>query len=81
VLDEHRFSVLGGDAEAVSSRLATVFIDDASLKVALQSAISSLGGSERELANTDLEVAVLERNGRRRCFRRIDDTELTNILA
>ena len=81
VLDEHRFSVLGGDAEAVSSRLANMFVDDAELKVALQCAISSLSGSERKLANTDLEVAVLERNGRRRCFRRIDDTELAKILA
>jgi len=81
VLDEHRFSVLGGDAEAVSSRLANMFVDDAELKVALQCAISSLSGTERKLANTDLEVAVLERNGRRRCFRRIDDTELASILA
>ena len=81
VLDEHRFSVLGGDAEAVSSRLTNMFVDDAELKVALRCAISSLSGSERKLANTDLEVAVLERNGRRRCFRRIDDTELANILA
>lgn len=81
VLDEHKFSVLGGDTEAVTERLTTAYVDNSSLKVTLQSAITALSGADKKLAHTDLEVAVLERNGKRRCFRRINDNELLSIIA
>lgn len=81
VLDEHKFSVLGGDTEAVTERLTTAYVDNSSLKVILQSAITALSGADKKLAHTDLEVAVLERNGKRRCFKRINDNELLSIIA
>ncbi|MDA2954915.1 MAG: proteasome subunit alpha [Actinomycetota bacterium] len=81
VLDEHNFSVLGGDTQAVTERLTAAYVDNSSLKIALQSAITALSGTDKKLAHTDLEVAVLERNGKRRCFRRIDDSDLPSIIA
>ena len=81
VLDEHNFSVLGGDTQAVTERLTTAYVDNSSLKVALQSAITALSGDDKNIAHTDLEVAVLERNGKRRCFRRINDIDLLSIIA
>ena len=81
VLDEHNFSVLGGDSQAVAERLKSGYLADASLKVALQNAIGALSGPETKLATADLEIAVLERNGRRRCFRRIADSEIETIIS
>lgn len=81
VLDEHNFSVLGGDTQTVTERLTTAYVDNSSLKVALQNAITALSGADKKLAHTDLEVAVLERNGKRRCFRRINDIDLLSIIA
>ncbi len=80
VLDEHNFSVLGGDSQAVADRLKSGFAVDAPLKIALQNAIAALSGSETKLEHSDLEIAVLERNGRRRCFRRIADSEIEAII-
>ena len=80
VLDEHNFSVLGGDSQAVADRLKSGFAVDAPLKIALQNAIAALSGSETKLEHSDLEIAVLERNGRRRCFRRLADSEIEAII-
>ena len=81
VLDEHNFSVLGGDSQAVADRLKSVYVVNTSLKVALQNAIAALSGTETKLEYADLEIAVLERNGRRRCFRRIADSEIESIIT
>jgi proteasome alpha subunit len=81
VLDEHNFSVLGGDSQAVAERLKGSYEADASLKTVLQNAISALSGAETKLKYADLEVAVLERNGRRRCFRRIAESEVEAIIG
>lgn len=80
VLDEHNFSVLGGDSQAVADRLKSGFAVDVPLKEALKNAIVALSGSETKLEYSDLEIAVLERNGRRRCFRRIADSEIEAII-
>ena len=79
VLDEHDFSVLGGDSQAVTDRLKISHVADTSLKIVLQNAIAALSGAETKLKYADLEIAVLERNGRRRCFRRIDESEIEAI--
>ena len=81
VLDEHNFSVLGGDADAVTERLKSAFVVDATLKVAINSAVKALSGPDNKLEYSDLEVAVLERNGKRRCFRRIDGDELNAMFS
>ena len=81
VLDEHNFSVLGGDADAVTERLKSAFFVDATLKVAINSAVKALSGPDNTLEYSVLEVAVLERNGKRRCFRRIDGDELNAMFS
>lgn len=81
VLDEHNFSVLGGDSESVLTRLKTAYKPQLSLKEAIGVAIVALSGTDKQLNHDELEVAVLERNGRRRCFRRILDAEIQTLLA
>ena len=79
VLDEKGFCVLGGDSESVLERLRGTFKSEMTLKDALKSAIAALSGADRKLSHEELEVAVLERNGRRRCFRRIEDSEIKSL--
>ena len=81
VLDEKGFCVLGGDSESVLERLRGTFKSDMTLKDALKSAIAALSGADRKLSHEELEVAVLERNGRRRCFRRIEDSEIKSLAG
>lgn len=79
VLDEHSFCVLGGDSETVASRLAESFKPNMALGDVIKVAIKVLAGADRKLTHDELEVAVLERNGRRRCFRRIEDAEVASL--
>ena len=44
-------------------------------------AVAALAGPERTLTADALEVAVLERGDHRRTFRRLDDPEITELLA
>jgi proteasome alpha subunit len=81
VMDESRFSVLGGDAEAITSRMREVDTDELPLAGAVKAATAALGGPDRQLQADDLEVALLERGNGRRCFRRLTDDEVTQILA
>ena len=80
VVDERRFSVLGGEAETIAARLGDAWDGSADLAVALRGATAALGGPDRTLGADDLEVAVLERNGHRRAFRRIEGSELEAAL-
>ena len=81
VIDEDRFSVLGGDAETVAERVQAGLGDDPDLHAALGVAASALAGPDRQLGAGDLEVALLDRSGPRRCFRRLDDDEVAAVLA
>ena len=81
VMDEDRFSVLGGEAEAISGRLEATYRPGLSLAAALRIAVDSLGGEDRTIAPSDLEVAVLERTAERRAFRRIDRADLPALLS
>lgn len=81
VLDEKGFCVLGGDSESVLERLKDSFKSEMTLKDALKSATAALSGADRKLSHEELEVAVLERNGRRRCFRRIEDSEIQSLVG
>ncbi|MHB1129018.1 MAG: proteasome subunit alpha [Ilumatobacteraceae bacterium] len=81
VLDEQRFCVLGGDAESISERLEKGYTENGTLTEVMKNAFSALRGADRELAVSDLEVAVLERNGKRRCFSRLLDDVVTRLLA
>ena len=81
VLDEKRFSVLGGDADAIAARLGPELATTPELGNAVKVACRSLSGPDRTLVADDLEVAVLRRNGSRRAFARLDDAEVANLLA
>ena len=73
VVDEESFTVLGGEAEAITSRLKADYIQDLDLGAALRLAARALAGPERSLAVAELEVAVLTRAAERRAFRRVTD--------
>ena len=81
VMDERRFSVLGGDAEAITSRLTDLESDTLSLGDAVAAATQALCGPDRTLKADDLEVAVLSRSNGRRCFRRLADDEVATLIA
>jgi len=80
VMDERRFSVLGGDAEAIAGRLNESYADDLTLAQAVKAGTAALG-AERTLGADDLEVAVLSRSNGRRCFARLTDAEVAEILG
>ena len=81
VVDEISFSVLGGDAEAISARMDTAEGAAQSLEAAVKSATAALSGPDRTLAATDLEVAVLSRLNGRRCFKRLSDDAVAAALS
>jgi proteasome alpha subunit len=81
VVDEDRYSVIGGDAEAITARIEEAFHPGLDLAGALRAAVSALAGPDRTLAPEDLEVAVLSRANGRRAFRRIEDAELAALLG
>ncbi|MCU1501476.1 MAG: Proteasome endopeptidase complex [Ilumatobacteraceae bacterium] len=81
VMDEKRFTVLGGDAEAIAGRLRDSLGDGLDLAGSVRAAAAALAGPDRTLSADDLEVAVLERNGVRRCFRRVTDDVVAGFLT
>lgn len=81
VLDENSCCVLGGDAEAINARLREGLDPTAPLGGAIAHAVAALAGPDRTLVADDLEVAVLKRGSDRRCFVRIEDDEVSSILA
>jgi proteasome alpha subunit len=81
VVDEDRFSVLGGEAEAIMGRMAKAFQVGWTLSEALKAASTALGGPDKPLAVPDLEVAVLARSESRRAFRRVEDAETAELLG
>jgi len=81
VMDEDDFTVLGGEAEAINTRLEEAWSDDVDLAGALQAAVAALAGPDRTLTTGDLEAAVLERTDARRAFRRLEDDEVAALLT
>ncbi len=81
VVDEDRFSVIGGDAEAITARLEEAFRPGLDLAGAVSAAVAALAGPGRTLSPRELEVAELSRRNGRRAFRRIEDDELGTLLG
>ena len=81
VIDERRFSVLGGDAETISARLAEGYADALDLGAAIRLGVTALSGSPTGLSVEDLEVATLSRNLDRRCFLRVSDDLIARHLG
>jgi proteasome alpha subunit len=80
VMDEERFTVLGGEAEAIATRMGEAWTDSLDLRGALAAAVGALAGPDRTLTASDLEVAVLDRTVERRAFRRIEREVLPELL-
>ena len=80
VMDEDRFTVLGGEAEAIAARMDEGWSQGLDLQGALRVAVAALSGPDRTLPAEDLEVAVLERTAERRAFRRIERSDLPALL-
>ena len=81
VFDRDRFAVLGGDAEAITSRIDDGFEPRLAVGAALKQAQAALAGPDRTLLADDLEVAILDRDHGRRTFRRIVGEELAGLVA
>jgi proteasome alpha subunit len=81
VIDEHRYSVLGGSAEAITEALQTQYTDDLDLGTAIRLGAKVLGTADASLGADQLEVALLDRRRPRRAFRRIRNAELEGMLA
>jgi proteasome alpha subunit len=80
VVDEDRYTVLGGEAEVIAGRLNAGFQGDWDLSQALRTAATALSGPDRAPVAADLEVAVLVRANSRRAFLRLDDAEVGAAL-
>jgi proteasome alpha subunit len=80
VVDENRFTVLGGEADAIAGRMKDGFIADWDIGAALRGAVSALSGPDRSLTGGDLEVAILDRANGRRAFRRLTPEEAIAFL-
>lgn len=80
VVDEIALTALGGDAPAITARLAESYNEGWPLSEALQSCVAALAGPDRQLASDDLEAAVLEQGHERRAFRRLQNGELSDLL-
>ncbi len=81
VMDQRNTAVLGGDAETIGTRLREGFEEGMDLAGVVRLGAQALGGPEREIPITELEVAVLSRGNGRRCFQRVDDAAVTALMA
>ncbi|MGH7749390.1 MAG: proteasome subunit alpha [Acidimicrobiales bacterium] len=81
VVDEERFSVLGGEAEAISGRLEESWSAGWTLAGALAAAVRALSDPAQTVDAGDLEVAILDRSDHRRAFRRLGPEETTALLG
>jgi proteasome alpha subunit len=80
VMDEDKYSVLGGEADAITERIDASWREDLNLGDGISAAVTALSGEERTLGPDDLEVAVLSRHHGRRAFRRIEGDELNALV-
>jgi proteasome alpha subunit len=81
VMDEHGFSVLGGQADDITTALEAAYEPGFDLGRAVLVGATSLGTPDRQIDAPSLEVAVLDRTNGRRCFRRLPDDEVAGFLA
>ena len=85
VADEHGYVAMGGQSDRVAAALKERYRDGLTLPGALGLALGALGGQENgdgaDLTATQLEVAVLNRTGEHRRFRRLTGARLEALLA
>jgi proteasome alpha subunit len=84
IVDEPKFVVMGGQADAISGALKNSYTDGAELGDALRVAVAAFDAGTPVAAGAGprpLEVAVLDRARPRRAFRRIQGAALEELLA
>ncbi|HEY2575584.1 MAG TPA: proteasome subunit alpha [Streptosporangiaceae bacterium] len=85
VADEHGYVAMGGQADQVATALKERYTDGMSLAAALGVALSALPGQENgnggDVTAAQLEVAMLNRSGEHRRFRRLTGKRLETLLA
>ncbi|MGH8986880.1 MAG: proteasome subunit alpha [Acidimicrobiia bacterium] len=82
VMDEERFTVLGGQADTIAESLTSRFESSLDHRAAVRLGASVLSGADRPpLAAPQLEVAVLDRTPTGRAFRRVKGADLEAILT
>lgn len=80
--DEKNFGAIGGNEEDLRTRMAEAFTPDLNLADTCRLVVSVIQGVENhEVAPTDWEAAVLDRNRGRRKFRHLDRSEIAEILS
>ncbi len=82
VFDEHGFAAMGGQAEAVATRLKERYREAMTLSEALEVALTALtepGGERPPIGQ--LEVAVLDRNREHRKFLRLTGQRLERLMS
>jgi proteasome alpha subunit len=84
VADEQGFVAMGGNADAITTKMQQGHHEGMPLADGLRLAVDALAtadGEQRTLAAAQLEVAVLDRTRPRRKFRRFTDTQLEQLLS
>ena len=81
LIDEPGWCVLGGEAEAIGTRMGAAWVEGGSFADALTAAVGALAGPERTLGVDEVEVAVLDRALTHRTFRRVEDDVVAASLA
>ena len=83
VVDDHEFSVLGGEADTIGEYLQANYQEGLDRSAAIRLGAAALQAPERteELAPDDLEVAVLDRSQGRRAFLPVRGADLVEILG
>ncbi len=80
VMDQRDVATLGGDAEAVGERLKATFAEGLTLAEAVSKGAAALSGPDRAIPVAELEVAVLTRGSTRRCFKRLEDAVVADMI-
>jgi proteasome alpha subunit len=80
VVDARDIAAIGGDAEAIKTRLAETWTEGLDRSSAIRVGAAALAGADREIPAEDLEVAELARTNGRRCFHRLSTEALTAAL-
>jgi proteasome alpha subunit len=81
VMDDERWTVLGGRAEQISQQLDSRFDPEMDSAAAIRLGASVLSDTDEPVAAERLEVAMLVRARPRRAFRRITGPALDAILS
>lgn len=80
MIDESDWCALGGDTDALSARLTDHWRPNLDAENGVALAVAVLSTGDALLTQTELEVACLHRNGRRRAFERWSTDRVRQVL-